>query len=96
MSKVYMRWHLCPLLIEIVLDCKGNIRSAPCNFGSAQLGKACMQVCDEANRKVTFKWKNHTFSMAESCPKGCDASDGVGEALQYKRVLEYLSRYGIR
>eukprot|EP01051_Picozoa_sp_SAG22_P012282 SAG22_NODE_1261_length_4977_cov_9.689832_1_plen_255_part_00 len=44
--------------------------------------KSCMAVCDEANRKVTFKWKNHTFNMADSCPTGCSASDGVGECYQ--------------
>ena len=44
--------------------------------------KACMQVCDEANHHVTYKWKNHTFSMGDSCPKGCDVSDGVGECYQ--------------
>ena len=47
--------------------------------------KSCMQVCDEANRKISFKWKNHTFSMGDSCPTGCSASDGVGECCKNTR-----------
>ena len=42
----------------------------------------CMKVCDEANRKGTFQWKNHTFNMGGSCPEGCSASDGVAECYQ--------------
>ena len=41
-----------------------------------------MKVCDEAKGHSTFRWKNHTFSMGESCPTGCSASDGVGECYQ--------------
>jgi hypothetical protein len=44
--------------------------------------KMCMEVCDEANRKGTFQWKDHTFNMGGSCPNGCSASDGVGECYQ--------------
>lgn len=44
--------------------------------------RSCMEVCDEANRKATFQWRNHTFNMGDSCPKGCSASDGVGECYQ--------------
>ena len=43
---------------------------------------ACMEVCDEANRKGTFQFHNHTFNLGGSCPQGCDASDGVGECYQ--------------
>jgi hypothetical protein len=40
---------------------------------------ACMKVCDAANRKPSFQFKNHTFNLGGSCPKGCSAADGVAE-----------------
>ena len=38
-----------------------------------------MKVCDAADRKPSFKFKNHTFNLGGSCPKGCSAADGVVE-----------------
>lgn len=86
--KSYANLSTCPANCLVAGHCcVGDISSyqtPSCSMGcmiadQSPTTAACMKVCDDANRKTSYKWKNHTFNLAGSCPKGCSASDGVSE-----------------
>eukprot|EP00041_Stephanoeca_diplocostata_P027514 m.757752 g.757752 ORF g.757752 m.757752 type:complete len:945 (+) comp23189_c0_seq1:37-2871(+) len=54
-----------------------------CLVGASAGSEAeCEQVCHDADKKCDYTYKNLTLQMCDSCPKHCDASDGVIECIE--------------
>jgi hypothetical protein len=53
--------------------------------GASDVG-ACEDACRAADGRCSATFRNESFNMCESCPAGCDASDGVGECLEGCRL----------
>lgn len=46
----------------------------------------CEMVCRASDGKCSATYRNESFNLCESCPAGCDASDGVSECLDGCRI----------